>query len=449
MAPEDRYFIEGAAELLDEPGEWYLDRKTATLYYFPMSGEAMLNTQVVIPLYTNVMLLDGKPDKGAFVEHVVFHGITFANSEWYVPRDKPQIQAMKPAGFNQAAWGVPGAIRGQGVRDCLFQDCTIAHAGNYGIELGSGCQRNKISYCTMSDLGAGGIKLGETRIHLADAEQTRQNEVSDCTIADCGKTFPSAIGIWLGQTAQNLISHNDIHGLWYSGISIGWTWGYGNSLPRDNLVELNHVHHIGTPADGVEPILSDMGAIYTLGKQPGTIIRNNLFHDIAGLRYGGWGIYFDEGSSDIVAENNVVYRTTHGGFHQHYGENNIVRNNIFAFGRDSQIRRTRVEDHLSFTFEKNLVYWDSGTLLDGNWTKFDVDFDNNTYWHVGGEDFKFGKLTVDEWHKAGLDVHSQIRDPGFVDAQHNDFHLNPGAEKDLLGFVPFDVSTAGPRRVGH
>jgi hypothetical protein len=297
----------------------------------------------------------------------------------------------------------------------------------------------------MTDLGAGGIKIGETKIRNTDAEQTRDNEVSDCTIADCGITLPSAIGIWLGQTSHNVLSHNEIRGLWYTGISIGWTWGYGNSMARDNLIEFNHVHHIGSPADGVEPILSDMGGIYTLGKEPGTVIRNNCFHDIAGLRYGGWGIYFDEGSTGILAENNLVYRATHGGFHQHYGEDNIVRNNIFAFGRDAQIRRTRLEDHLSFSFEKNLVYWKQGKLLDGDFSKLNVKFDNNTYWHVGGEDFKFAGMSWDEWRKAGMDEHGQIRDPGFVDADRSDFHLKDGAKKELSGFVPFDVSTAGPR----
>jgi hypothetical protein len=449
MAPGDKYFIEGAAELLDEPGEFYFDRKTATLYYLPVQGETLVGSEVVVAWFPQVVRLAGSPESAQFIEHIAFRGITFANSAWNIPRPPQTLAGMKPAGFNQAAWGVTGAVWGDGVHDCVFENCTITRAGNYGIELGRGCQRNRISYCTMSDLGAGGIKIGETKVRHSDAERTNNNEISDCIISDCGKTYPSCIGIWLGQTANNRISHNEIRGLWYTGISIGWTWGYGDALARDNIVEFNHVHHIGTPADGIEPVLSDMGGIYTLGKQPGTIVRNNVFHDIAGLRYGGWGIYFDEGSTGILAENNLVYRTTHGGFHQHYGQDNIVRNNIFAFGRDAQIQRSRIEDHTSFTFEKNLVYWDQGNLLSGHWEKFKVVFDYNTYWHVGGEDFKFDKLSWDQWRKAGMDEHSQIRDPGFVDPQHADFHLKSVAEKDLLGFAPFDVSTAGPRPRPH
>lgn len=445
MASDDRYFIEGAAELLDHPGEWYFDRKTATLYYIPEKGEAMLGSEIVMPWHDQVLRLEGRPDKGSFVQHVIFRGITFANSEWDLPRIASPGKPRRGAGFGQAAVGVPGAVWAVGARECAFDNCTVAHAGNYGIELAGGCQHNKISRCTLTDLGAGGIKLGETRIHLADAEQTKGNEISDCVISDCGKIFPSAVGIWLGQTSDNVISHNEIRRLWYTGISIGWTWGYGDSLPRGNLVEFNHVHHLGSPADGVEPILSDMGGIYTLGKQPDTLIRNNCFHDIAGLRYGGWGIYFDEGTTGVIAENNLVYRTTHGGFHQHYGADNIVRNNIFAFGRDAQIQRTRAEDHRSFTFQKNLVYWDHGALLSGNWSSLNVDFDYNTYWHVGGEDFKLGGRTWEQWRQAGMDPHSQIADPGFVGPEHNDFQLTPGAQERLLGFVPFNTADIGPR----
>jgi hypothetical protein len=438
------YFIEGAVELLQHPGQWFFDRKSATLYYYPKPGEAMLGSEAIIPWHEQIVRLEGDPTAGQFVHHLTFRGITFANSEWDLPRYQPPGSRTYRSGFSQAAVGVPGAVWGSGVRDCTFENCTTAHCGNYGLELAGGCQDNKISYCTFTDLGAGGIKIGQQAIHMADAEQTKRNQITDCTVADCGLIFPSAVGIWLGETSDNLVAHNEIRGLWYTGLSVGWTWGYGNSLAAGNVFEFNNVHHIGTPRDGVEPILSDMGGIYTLGTRKGTIVRNNVFHDIAGLHYGGWGIYFDEGTSDTLAENNLVYRTTHGGFHQHYGANNLFRNSIIAFGRDAQIQRTREEDHVSFTFERNIVLWDHGATLSGKWPK-NVIMADNTYCHPGDSEVKFAGKSWEQWQTAGMDVHSQLAAPPFVDADQADFRLKPGAQEGLLGFHEFDVSTAGPR----
>ncbi|MEX2607190.1 MAG: right-handed parallel beta-helix repeat-containing protein [Kiritimatiellia bacterium] len=79
-------------------------------------------------------------------------------------------------------------------------------------------------------------------------------------------------------------------------------------------------------------MLSDMGGIYTLGLQTGTVLRNNHIHHIEALSYGAWCIYPDEGSSHLLIENNVCHSTNREIFHQHYGRENIVRNNIFAFG---------------------------------------------------------------------------------------------------------------------
>ena len=203
-------------------------------------------------------------------------------------------------------------------------------------------------------------------------------------IADGGNVFPSCVALWIGQSPENTVAHNDIHGFWYTAISIGWTWGYGPAAAQRNLVEANHIHHIGTKADGRGPDPQRHGLRLHAGQPRGDVIRGNLFHDVAGLKYGGWGIYFDEGTTHILAENNLVYRTTHGGFHQHYGKENTFRNNIFAFGRDAQIQRTRVEGHQSFRFEHNLVYWEKGPLFAGDWSKPNAAFDGNTYWRVEG-----------------------------------------------------------------
>ena len=454
----DLYYAEGAFEFLDEPGEWYLDDPTGTLYYMPRPGEQLAKVQAIAPMLVQVMRFEGRPQAGQFVERVALHGLTLAHTEWCFPegfhsgKDKPIISpGAKPeaGGFSQAAAGVPGAVWGEGARDCIFEDCRFSNLGNYGLELTRGCQGNRILRCEFSDLGAGGMKIGEGGIRDQAAEQTSGNEICCCNIHDGGKMFASAIGIWIGQSPSNRLVHNLIHDFYYTGISIGWTWGYGPALATNNTVAFNHVHHIGVKSGGDGPILSDMAGIYTLGKQPGTTIRNNLWHDIAATRYGGWGIYFDEGSSGIVAESNLVYRTTHGGFHQHYGETNIVRNNIFAFARDQQIQRSRNEPHTSFSFVTNIVYFDSGKLLGSEWKgdtnylmDWNVYFDTRTGARPG--DLPVGPCSWQKWQERGHDQHSVVADPLFVAPRQNDFHLRAKSPALTIGFQPIDLSHVGP-----
>jgi len=432
LDPGDLYYIENALEFLDSPGEWYLDPSTGLLYYAPKHQESMETSEAIAPLLSQLLRLEGDPNSGLLVRHVVFRGITFAHTEWSLP---PEL-----SGFPQAAVGVPASVYCEGVADCVFELCRFVHMGTYALEFSRGCRDNTVTLCEFSDLGAGGIKIGEQTLREREAERTFNNTVLNCHIHDGGLMFHSAVGIWIGQSYNNRVSHNHIHDFYYTGISVGWTWGYGASLAKGNVIEFNHVHNIGVRSDGDGPILSDMGGVYTLGVQPGTVIRFNLFHDIAGLRYGGWGIYLDEGSTDILVENNVVYNTTHGGFHQHYGRENVVRNNIFAFGRDAQIQRSRSESHRSFTFERNIVYWREGELLAGKWDDPNFTLDNNLYWREGGGEIKFAGLSWDEWRNRGLDVHSLIADPLFANPANGDFGLDPESPALSLGFEPIDVA---------
>ena len=444
---DDRYWIEGLSELLDEPGEWHFDRGTATLYYLPRDGEDMAGAEAVVPALSQVLRLEGKPEANKTIDFVTFRGISFSHTDWGAGWSGADKVLGNRAGFSQAAIGVPSAVYAEGARSVTFDNCTIAHVGTYALELARGCSRNRVTRCTFTDLGAGGVKIGETSIRSNAAEQNFGNEVSDCRITDGGELFPSAVAVWIGQSYDNTISHNEIADFYYTGVSVGWTWGYGQSGARGNVIEHNHVHHLGQPRDEPEPILSDMGGLYSLGIQPGTVVRHNRFHDIRGIKYGGWGIYFDEGTTNAVAENNVVYRTTHGGFHQHYGRDNVVRNNIFAFARDMQVQRTRPEDHRSFTFERNVVYWEKGDAVVGGFgDNFNVAFDNNVYWRTDGqEDFKLGGLTLEQWRQKGLDVHSVVAEPKFIDVARDDFNLKPDSPAIKRGFVPFDQSDVGPR----
>ncbi|RPH30507.1 right-handed parallel beta-helix repeat-containing protein, partial [bacterium] len=258
----DDYYIENAPQALDIPGEWYLDRSSGMLWYIPLDGEKIGKTTVTIPVLEQILRLEGDPERGKFVEHLTFQGIAFSYSEWHLPDTLHWSQAGGPAspygsipdgGFPQAAYGVPGAVAGQGAHNLTIDQCEISRVGSYAIELSRGCQGNRILRSTLRDLGAGGVKIGETVIRPAAPEQTRRNDVIDCSISDWGRLYHSAVGIWIAQCSDNRILHNKIHDFYYSGLSVGWTWGYGPSAAKGNIIEFNDVHHIGVRSDGDGP----------------------------------------------------------------------------------------------------------------------------------------------------------------------------------------------------
>ncbi len=424
-----RYHVENLREALDSPGEWYLDRSTGMLYYHPLDGEDLSVAEVVAPVTAQLLLLEGEPGEDKYVEHLHFKGLRFIHSDWPIP----QQGHSDP----QAAFSIPGAINAVGARFCSVEQCEIAHVGTYGIWFRRGCQDNRIVQNEIHDLGAGGVRIGEGGSPKTEDEAASRNLIDNNFIHDGGKIFRAGVGVWVGRSSYNTISHNEISDLDYSGLSIGWCWGYAPSSANHNVIEHNHVHHIG------RGVLSDMGGIYTLGISPGTVIRHNIFHDIHSYSYGGWGIYPDEGSSEILIENNIAYSTKTGGFHQHYGKENIVRNNIFAFSKDGQIIRTREEEHISFFFERNIVYFDNGRLLGSNWKNGNYRLDYNVYWDTSDPEIKFAGMSFKKWQAKGQDIHSIIADPMFVDAEGFDFRLKPESPAFNLEFKQIDTSENG------
>lgn len=431
---EQRYHVENFAEALDAPGEWYLNRQTGELSYWPKPGEDMRRAEVTTSMLRTLLQFAGDPDHGKFVDHVRFVGLSFMHTDWDFDRTK--------VADGQAAVFLGATITANGARHCVLEGCEIAHLGEYAVNFARGCHSNRIELCHIHDLGAGGVRLGEPMrtgkdMPQSDAVRTGGNVVHNNFIHDGGHVFPAGIGVWVGQSANNTISHNEVCDFYYSGISLGWTWGYGPHEARGNDVEFNHIHHLG------KGMLSDMGGIYTLGNQPGTVLRNNVIHDVLSYSYGGWGLYTDEGSTDIVLENNIVYLTKTGGFHQHYGKNNLVRNNIFALAAEGQIIRSRQEEHTSFTFERNIVYQDKGPLLGGNWGNKNYRLDSNVYWRSGNEP-TFAGLPFEEWQEEmRQDAHSIVANPKFVSVETRDFRLQPDSPALKLGFKPIDTSTVG------
>ncbi|MBW7459768.1 right-handed parallel beta-helix repeat-containing protein, partial [Paenibacillus sepulcri] len=389
-----------------------------------------------------------------------FKGLSFAHTDWVQPKgggERFERPGIDFAAAPQAAFHIPGVIYMRGARYCAIEDCRIERIGWYGVELSEGCLSNRIVGNTIADMGAGGIKLDGADADGPVLSRTGNNRITDNHIHGGGRIFHSACGILSVHSFGSSISHNHIHDLYYTGISCGWVWGYAENVSKDNRIEKNHIHDIG------HGLLSDMGGIYTLGVQPGTVIRGNLVHDIEKCNYGGWAIYPDEGSSHIIIENNVCFRTTSQVFHQHYGRENIVRNNIFAFGREGQASLSRAEGHNSLTFEKNLVIADGQPIFvagyAGHFDKKGFYSDLNLFWDVSGGEPLSGNQRFDEqanfslddtrsigdMRQLGYDLHSIYADPRLVGAAGGDFTLKEDSPAFALGFKPIDLSDVGPR----
>jgi hypothetical protein len=426
-----RYYITNVYEAL-KPGRFYANPTARTLHYMPRDGETPDRVQFVAPRLASLVEFRGNPGSGGFVEHLTLRGLTLCDTAWEPdPRDAMDSQASNP---------VPGAIIATGARHVAIEHCMLKNLGGYAIELRDGCRDVRLLGNELAWIAAGGIKVnGGTN---SEASRTGETTIADNRLHHLGRLNGSGVGVLIMNAFGNTVAHNEINDLYYTGVSVGWVWGYGPSISRDNRIEFNHIHYVG------QGLLSDLGGVYTLGVSPGTVVRNNVIHHVEG-HDKGWGLYTDEGSTGIVLENNLVYRTSHGGFHQHYGRDNIVRNNIFALGRDAQIVRSRDEPHRSFTFERNIVYYRTGELLSYVWSGATdrIALDHNLYWNAIGSPPKFPPGDFAAWQALGFDKHSRIADPKFVDPDHHNFHLNSDSPARSLGFQPIDLSSVGPRKI--
>lgn len=447
-----KYRLENLPAGLIEPGDFCVDFSAGVLTYLPREGEKVESSELSFPRTTQLLSIRD-------CSNLTISGVTFRCTDWELPEVKYDNsgvpdgpESIPVASAPQAASNLPGVLDIARSRRILLDDLTVENTGYYGVNISGGCRLITLTGCALNDLGAGGVKINGADASGPLEGRTRDILIEDNVISAGGRTFLSGVGVISMNASRVTISHNDIHDLYYSGVSCGWVWGYADSVSRDNIIESNHIYDLG------HGVLSDMGGIYTLSVQPGTVIRNNLIHDIYKSNYGGWAIYPDEGSSHILIENNVCYNTSSSVFHQHYGHENIVRNNIWAFGGEGMVAFSRSDDKVGFTFERNIVLTDGQPVLVGGYANKlrdgKVRSDMNLYWDVGGNPPRhadaFGdpatSMSLEEARELDLDIFTVVADPKFADPRGGDFTLPSDSPAYEMGFMPIDLGDVGPRK---
>ena len=460
LSPEDsstmEYYLENVPEKFSKPNTWYLDKKAGTLYYIPKNdSQTVDNIVVYAPVISMLFDVSGDAENGKKVNGIRFRNIDFR----YTSGDYYSDQVLDTATMHtdnvepkatdgQSANCAPGTIRFRGAHACFMENCTLKNFGHYGISIEHGSDNIHILGNVLYDGGAGGIKINGSDAKGELYDRTWGNEICDNEISFCGRKYFAGCGILLMDSYENTVSHNEIHDLYYSGISVGWVWGYKPSVCRDNIIEKNHIYNLGGG------LLSDMGGVYLLGFQPGTIVRGNLIHDVIARHYGGWGIYTDEGSSYITVENNICYNFSSNAYHQHFGSMNTVRNNIFAFSKEGLLRVSRAEMHTSILFEKNIVVSDGVPMYAMSHNGFfnqTIASGRNLFFDYGRETLMLDQEGIQNdfetfTKRENMDLDSLVSDPLFKDPKNGDFTLDPNSPAFSLGFVPFDLSDAGVRK---
>jgi hypothetical protein len=318
---KDPWYLENAYELLDEPGEWYLDETGAvagkpwTLFYKPQPWEDMTKTTAVVPVLENLFVFEGTTEKPA--AGIRFEGLTFADTTWLRPsseRGHPDAQNnvirenMKGGG---EFVGDGAALRFHTSRDIAISGCRFHNLGGTGILMTGGANDNRITGNAFVDIAANGIQIGDY-LDWPNADSPNNPSVANpvLQIANiaiknnffwrCGVEYRSATAIGLTFPKNSVIANNEIFHMPYIGFHMGWGWiRIAASNTADNVIANNHIENVMVE-------LADGAGIYTLGasasKDHPTVIRDNY------IRRSRWGhaLYFDEGSSFYNVDHNAA-----------------------------------------------------------------------------------------------------------------------------------------------
>ncbi len=331
-------YLEGSPDMMDRPGEWAVNRAQSRLEYRPYSDERIRDIVAVRPVANRLLVIAGTQDEP--VQNLHFKGLIFAHCAYTLP-DRGH-DGRQAAGFYSGGWDIPAherilpaAVEWRFAHNCSLRDCRLRHVGANGIALLDGCRNNRIEGNRIHDIGANCLMLGsDSDPGLTSTGLVRTNYIENNWLHSGGRDYPSGVGIWIGFARSCAVSHNRLHDLPYSGISLGWQWNDAPSSSANNRVEYNYIFDVMKE-------LGDGGAIYTLGYQPLTILRGNCIRDVRRSHLNAAspnnGFFFDEGSKGYLVDKNTVYDTAFSPLRGHRAKGVLIRDNVLMYGRGMSV----------------------------------------------------------------------------------------------------------------
>lgn len=429
------YYLTNVPNTFGASGEWYLDRKAGKVYLIPFADCAPDAIEVFAPMTNRLFYIHGEDIRLRNLELTCTRGDYASRSA-----EGETAYASDP----QSVCSAGGAVTFDAcIRGGIF-GCDVHGVGIHAIDIREGSHNIRVEDNHIYDICAGGVRIRGGEYGDNGSLSTTNCIVRRNHIHGCGKRYMAGCGVLLMHASDCEISDNEIHDLEYTGISAGWCWGYADSSTYGNVIRGNHIYDIG------KGNLSDMGGIYLLGKQRGTVIAENRVHGVRCNSYGGYGIYLDEGSSYITVEKNVVFDTNSAPFDLHYGSHSTVRNNIFVSHKSPTARISRDEDHDQLVLEGNIMVTNGHPIFFNERTRVYRTHRNLYYDRTGGPVIAFKEkdgsdreYTVEQWD-AWFDYETGniIADPLFVDPDNGDFTLKENSPAFDLGFetIPLRVT---------
>ncbi len=393
-----KYVVWNVREGMQQPGQWYLDRKAGKVVYWPLAGQAMKGAEVIAPTVEAVVRIEGS--EAAPVKGVTLKGLTLSVTN-------------TPAGAGGfGAERYDGAVAVNHCEDCRLGSLVIYNVGGQGIK-SRHSTRLAVENSEIRNTGAGGIIVSGANFSVVNNR-----------LHDIGVIYPSAIALSAGGQ-DGLIGHNEIHDTPYSAITAS-----GNG----HRIEGNRIYR-------AMQVLEDGAGIYiTFCKN--VMVRGNHIYEIADKGGSGASAYYlDEQAEGCVVEKNLAVNVAYPS-HNHMARNNVIRNNVFIAPGDARITLHRCEDYL---FERNVIYAGGDLVLQSPEGAIARMPGNVLFSGTGKVDL----VTLTDYtpkSRSALEPRdgTVFADPEFVDLKNGDYRFAPGSPARALGIEPLEVKSAGP-----